>query len=148
MPLTNNASDDLNTIYTTSRGFLIAVDANGFRPEDFKVIITRNSVLVSAQRPTYDNGIQSRGTGDVLRCRHTIPSDVLLGSIYTTFTDSGILIIKGNREAGSKTDIPVEIGSHHVAGIETAQSRKHNPRQQTIFPANPFKYAVCRSIDV
>uniref|UniRef100_A0A0M3HXQ3 SHSP domain-containing protein n=1 Tax=Ascaris lumbricoides TaxID=6252 RepID=A0A0M3HXQ3_ASCLU len=144
VPATNTLNEEVDAAHATSKGFFIVLDANGFQPKDFKVTVTRNCVLVSANART--SGANYGGTETLLRRRYIIPSNVLLGSISAAFTDSDVLIIRGNRADVTKTDIPVHIGGNRLA--EVPRLSKAIPCQQTVFPADAVNYKVSKSFDI
>uniref|UniRef100_A0A915CHX8 SHSP domain-containing protein n=1 Tax=Parascaris univalens TaxID=6257 RepID=A0A915CHX8_PARUN len=144
IPTTKTLNEEVDAAHATSKGFFIVLDANGFRRKDFKVTVTRSCVLVSANRRMSE--ANDDGMGSSLRRRYIIPSDVLLGSISAAFTESGVLIIRGNRADVTKTDIPVHITGNHVP--EVPQLPKTIPCRQTVFPADAVNYKVSKSSDI
>uniref|UniRef100_A0AC34F3V1 SHSP domain-containing protein n=1 Tax=Panagrolaimus sp. ES5 TaxID=591445 RepID=A0AC34F3V1_9BILA len=95
-------------IINTEDGFTIQLDVKHFEPHDIKVSLTGNSLSVTGER-VEDDPSSAQSLKRSFSRRYAIPDDIRLESIKSHMTDSGMLIIRGNRKTWKQTDIDVHV---------------------------------------
>ena len=119
-------------ITNTENGFTIKLDVQHFQPKDIKVSLIGNTLSVNGDRIDEDLNNQQTLKRSFSR-KYAIPEDIHLGSIKSSVTENGFLIIKGSRRDWKETEIFVQIES------------EENPKQQQqqnvpILPPKPSNY--------
>jgi HSP20 family molecular chaperone IbpA len=103
-------------IINTEDGFTIQLDVKHFEPHDIKVSLTGNSLSVTGER-IEDDPLSSQSLKRSFSRRYAIPDDIRLESIKSHMTDTGMLIIRGNRKTWKQTDIDVHVDYGLVSDV-------------------------------
>uniref|UniRef100_A0AC35G9Q1 SHSP domain-containing protein n=1 Tax=Panagrolaimus sp. PS1159 TaxID=55785 RepID=A0AC35G9Q1_9BILA len=103
-------------IINTEDGFTIQLDVKHFEPHDIKVSLTGNSLSVTGER-IEDDPSSAQSLKRSFSRRYAIPDDIRLESIKSHMTDTGMLIIRGNRKTWKQTDIDVHVDYGLVSDV-------------------------------
>uniref|UniRef100_A0AC34Q5N0 SHSP domain-containing protein n=1 Tax=Panagrolaimus sp. JU765 TaxID=591449 RepID=A0AC34Q5N0_9BILA len=115
-PGTVQAIAGAGDIINTENGFTIQLDVKHFEPHEIKISLTGNTLSVVGEK-TEQDPISNQQLIRSFSRRYAIPDDIRLESIKSHLTDTGILIIRGNRKSWKQTDIDIHVDYAPVSDV-------------------------------
>ncbi|KAE9554574.1 hypothetical protein FO519_002213 [Halicephalobus sp. NKZ332] len=103
-------------IINTENGFTIQLDVKHFEPRDIKVSLAGNGLSITGER-IEDDPATAQSVKRSFSRKYAIPEDIRLESIKSHMTDTGLLVVRGNRRSWRQTDIDVHVDYGAISDV-------------------------------